>query len=163
MTTGGSKPTVVIVPGAWHPASLYDGFVSRLQEAGYGAVVATYPSVDSPSPKTATCEKDAQAVRQQCLSLIEDESKDLLLLCHSYGGIPGGGAAVGLSKTERVEKGKKGGILGLVYMSAFVVPEGTSLFTFLGEKHAPYVVPNTVRLVPQPPSSCGSPHKLNPS
>ncbi|CAO1605810.1 MAG: hypothetical protein LQ349_006656 [Xanthoria aureola] len=141
--TGNSKTTVVIVPGAWHPASLYDGFVSRLQESGYGAVVAAYPSVDSPNPKTATCEQDAQAVRQQCLSLIENESKDVLLVCHSYGGIPGGGAAAGLSKKERVQKGKQGGILGLVYMSAFVVPEGSSLLTFLGGKHAPYLVPDT--------------------
>lgn len=147
--TGNSKTTVVIVPGAWHPASLYDGFVSRLQESGYGAVVAAYPSVDSPNPKTATCEQDAQAVRQQCLSLIENESKDVLLVCHSYGGIPGGGAAAGLSKKERVQKGKQGGILGLVYMSAFVVPEGSSLLTFLGGKHAPYLVPDTVSLALQ--------------
>lgn len=149
--TGDSKTTFLIIPGAWHPAALYEGFVSRLQEAGYGAVVATYPSCNSKSPKTATCEQDAKVLRQQCLSLIEDEGKDLLLVCHSYGGIPGGGAAAGLSKKERLQIGKEGGVLGLVYMSAFVVPEGTSLLAFLGGKHAPYLVPDTVSLVPSRP------------
>lgn len=152
--TGKFKTTFVIVPGAWHPASLYGDFVSRLQEAGYGAVVATYPSCESQSPKTATCEQDTKVLRQQCLSLIEDGGQNLLLVCHSYGGIPGGGAACGLSKEERLQEGKQGGIIGLVYMSAFVVPEGSSLLDFLGGKHAPYLVPDTVNLVPIRPSAC---------
>ena len=96
------ETTIVIVPGAWHPASLYENLVSRLQAAGYGAIVAVYPSCDSQSPKTATCDQDAKAIRQRCLSLMEDESKDILLVCHSFGGIPGGAAAHGLSKGERL-------------------------------------------------------------
>ncbi|KAL8990204.1 MAG: hypothetical protein Q9177_001079 [Variospora cf. flavescens] len=138
-----SKITFVIVPGAWHPASLYDEFTSRLRDAGYGAVVATYPSCGSPNPQTATCEQDTDVLRQQCISLIEDGGKELLLVCHSYGGIPGGGAAFGLSKKDRLQEGKEGGVIGLVYMAAFVVPEGISLFDFLGRQHAPYVISDT--------------------
>lgn len=144
MTNMDSKITFVIVPGAWHPASLYDEFTSRLRDAGYGAVVATYPSCGSPNPQTATCEQDTDVLRQQCISLIEDGGKELLLVCHSYGGIPGGGAAFGLSKKDRLQEGKEGGVIGLVYMSAFVVPEGISLFDFLGRQHAPYVIRDTV-------------------
>ncbi|KAL8782578.1 MAG: hypothetical protein Q9213_005256 [Squamulea squamosa] len=143
MATSSSKITFVIVPGAWHPSSLYGDFVSHLQQAGYGAVVATYPSCNSQSPKTATCEEDTKAVRQLCMSLIEKESKELVLICHSYGGIPAGGAALGLSKAHRLQEGKDGGVIGLVYMTAFVVAEGSSLLTFLGGKHAPYLVPDT--------------------
>ncbi|KAL8980454.1 MAG: hypothetical protein Q9205_004467 [Flavoplaca limonia] len=105
--------TIVIVPGAWHPAILYEDLVSRLQAAGYGAIVASYPSCNSQSPKTATCDQDAKAIRQQCLSLMENDGKDLLLVCHSFGGIPGGAAAHGLSKEERLQKGEKVGIIGL--------------------------------------------------
>ncbi|KAL9012996.1 MAG: hypothetical protein Q9173_002279 [Seirophora scorigena] len=144
MKTMDSKIIFVIVPGAWHPASLYQNFASRLQEAGYGAVVATYPSCDSRTPSTTTCEHDAESVRRQCMSLMEDGgSKELVLICHSYGGIVAGGAASGLSKEDRLREGKAGGVIGLVYMSAFVVPEGTSLYDFLGGQHAPYVVTDT--------------------
>ncbi|KAL8654025.1 MAG: hypothetical protein Q9210_001766 [Variospora velana] len=143
MTNKDSKITFVIVPGAWHPASLYDEFTSRLREVGYGAVVATYPSCDSPNPQTATCEQDTDVLRQQCISMIEDGGKELLLVCHSYGGIPGGGAAFGLSKKDRLQEGKEGGVIGLVYMSAFVVPEGMSLYEFLGRQHGPYLIRDT--------------------
>ncbi|KAL8879296.1 MAG: hypothetical protein Q9198_003064 [Flavoplaca austrocitrina] len=137
------ETTIVIVPGAWHPALLYEELVSQLRTAGYSAIVAAYPSCDSQSPKTATCDQDAKAIRRQCLSLMEDEGKGLLLVCHSFGGIPGGAAAHGLSKEERLQKGEKGGIIGLVYMTAFVVAEGSSVLEFLGGKHAPFLVPNT--------------------
>ncbi|KAL8880490.1 MAG: hypothetical protein Q9192_008003 [Flavoplaca navasiana] len=138
-----TETTIVIVPGAWHPALLYDDLISRFQAAGYGAIVAAYPSCDSQSPKTATCDQDAKAIRKQCLSLMEDEGKDLLLVCHSFGGIPGGAAAHGLSKEERLRKGERGSIIGLVYMSAFAVPEGFSVLELMGGKHAPLLVPNT--------------------
>ena len=64
----------------------------------------------------------------------------MILVAHSYGGIPAGGAAYGLSKYAREKDGRKGGIVGLVYMSAFVVPEGLSLLDYFGGKHAPYLV-----------------------
>ena len=50
----------------------------------------------------------------------------------------------GLSKRTREREGKIGGVLGLVYNSAFVVPEGVSLLEFLGGKHAPFVVEGNV-------------------
>lgn len=143
------ETTIVIVPGAWHPAILYENLISRLQTAGYEAIVAAYPSCNSQSPKTATCDQDAKAIRQQCLSLMEDKGKHLLLVCHSFGGIPGGAAAHGLSKEERLQKGEKGGIIGLVYMTAFVVPEGSSVLELMGGKHAPFLVPNTVYEPPE--------------
>ncbi|KAL8650499.1 MAG: hypothetical protein Q9226_005117 [Calogaya cf. arnoldii] len=147
------NPTIVIIPGAWHPASFYSELVSNLQRAGYSAITATYPSSASQTPQTATCELDAIAIRQQILPLIEDHQKDLLLFCHSYGGIPCGGAATGLSAQARLRDGKAGGIIGLVYMSAFIVPEGSSLRDFLGGKHAPYLVPDN----PSPGMSICSP------
>ncbi|KAL8849390.1 MAG: hypothetical protein Q9221_005628 [Calogaya cf. arnoldii] len=151
--TSNPNPTIVIIPGAWHPASLYSNLVSHLQTAGYSAIIATYPSSNSRSPQTATCENDAIDIRKRIITLIEDDQKDLLLFCHSYGGIPCGGAATGLSKQARLRDGKGGGIIGLVYMSAFIVPEGSSLRDFLGGKHAPYLVPDT----PSPGLSICSP------
>ena len=144
MASHDPKLLFAIIPGAWHPSDIYDSFVSQVQGAGYDAVVIPYPSTNSSSPDTATCAEDAKAVHRQFTSLIEDEGKTLVVVSHSYGGIPAAGAAYGLSVKTRAQEGKEGGILGLVYISAFVVPEGTSLLTFLGGKHAPYLVPDTV-------------------
>ncbi len=142
MVISSSKPTLVIVPGGWHPPSAYRRFATHLEDAGYPTLTAPYPSCNSTTPKTATCGEDARSLRQQLLPLIDSEGKDVVLLSHSYGGIPAAGAAYGLSKNARSKASKKGGILGLVYMSAFAVPEGASLVEFLGGKHAPYLVPD---------------------
>ena len=51
----------------------------------------------------------------------------MVLLMHSYGGSPGNGSAVGLSKKERERDGKKGGVVGLVLVSAYVAKEGQKI------------------------------------
>ena len=144
MTSLDSKILFAIIPGAWHPSSIYAPFVFQLQSAGYNTVVIEYPSTNSSSPTTATCTQDAKDVHRQFTSFIEDEGKNLIVIGHSYGGIIAAGAAYGLSAKTRAQEGKSGGVLGLVYISAFVVQEGMSLLTFLGGKHAPYLVPDTV-------------------
>jgi len=141
-----SKPAVVIVPGAWHPPALYETLETALDKAGYTALTASLPSLDSQDPQATSCSADADTVRQYIMRLIETDGKDVVVLCHSYGGIPGGGAAHGLSKTSRVQRGQKGGVIGLVYLTAFVVPEKASLLQIMGGKHAPYLVPDKVHL-----------------
>ena len=103
------------------------------------------PSCNPPDATSTTCAKDADAVRDAILPLL-DEDKDVLVIAHSYGGIPAGGAAYGLSTGQRKKEGKKGGVIGLVYISAFVVPGNVSLLTVMGGKHAPYVIENQVNL-----------------
>lgn len=145
--TNDIKPTILIVPGGWHSASVYSHFAAQLESLGYPTATTSLPSVNSTSPKTATCTEDSNALRKELLSLIEIDETDVVILAHSYGGIPAGGAAHGLSKTSRDDK--KGGVLGLIFMSAFVVPAGISLLEYLGGKHAPYLVADQVSTVAQ--------------
>ena len=139
-----SHPTFVIVPGAWHPPAAFEKLLTHLKNAGYQASIPSLPSCDTSEPKIASCSSDAEAVRKQILALIETEGKDVVVVCFSYGGIPGGGAASGLSKGARIKEGKKGGIIGLAYISGFVVPENLSVLEMMGGKHAPYVNENQV-------------------
>ncbi|OBT77021.1 hypothetical protein VF21_02883 [Pseudogymnoascus sp. 05NY08] len=136
------KPTLFLVPGAWHPNTCFATLSAQLTAAGFPIHLASLPSLSPVSPATdATCTADALALRAQLLPLIE-ESKDVVVVCHSYGGIPAGGAAADLAKTDRAARNEKGGVLGLIYLASFVVPEGVSLVEFLGGKHAPYVQQN---------------------
>ncbi len=140
----GSRPSFLIVPGAWHQPEAYETLVTSLRKAGYSAVISSLPSCDPHDPQKATCLADAEAIRKQILQLLEVEGNDVIVVCHSYGGIPGGGATSGLSKIARTKEGNQGGVIGLVYVSGFVVPEGSSLLITLGGKHAPYVDPDQV-------------------
>ena len=145
-----SKPTCVLVPGTWHPPNAYESFTAHLNKAGYPTFITNLPSLNAKEPLQCTCSLDAESIRQQLLPLIEKDGKEIVMLSHSYGGMPGGGAAYGLSKAFRTQQGDKGGLIGLVYMSSFIVPNGESLKSYLGGGNAPYIQENKVRT-----QSCG--------
>ena len=137
------NPAIVISHAAWHPPPMYQSFVAKLKSASYEAIVPALPSCDSSDPANATCTKDAEVVRKAIMPLL-DEGKDVVVIAHSYGGIPAAGSVEGLSKIQRRREGKPGGVIGLVYMSAFVVPENVGILTMMGGKHAPCVIQNQV-------------------
>ena len=118
---------------------MYKELVTSLKGAGCSAVVSSLPSCDAQDPHKVTCSTDAEAIRKQIMHSTEADEKDIVVVCHSYGGIPGAGAAHGLSKIARAKEGKKGGVIGLIYISGFVVPEGSSLLDIMGGRHAPYL------------------------
>lgn len=50
---------------------------------------------------------------------------------HSYGGIPGTESVAGFARKDLAARGKKGGVVSLIYQSAFIVPAGASVASFL--------------------------------
>lgn len=50
---------------------------------------------------------------------------------HSYGGIPGTESVKGLARKDIATQGRKGGIFSLIYESAFLVPAGASIASFM--------------------------------
>jgi pimeloyl-ACP methyl ester carboxylesterase len=124
------KPTVVIVPGSFSPPYFYNTFVSQLTAHKYDAVVVDLPSVGGKTAATMT--DDAQAI-QAVTSKVADEGKDIVLIMHSYGGVPGTESAHGVTKKEREALGKKGGVVALLYVTAFLVGAGKSLGSTMGE------------------------------
>jgi pimeloyl-ACP methyl ester carboxylesterase len=124
------KPTIVIVPGSFSPTYFYDTFVSPLSAHNYDVQVVSLPSVGG---KTATTMIDDATAIQAVTTKIADQGKDIVLVMHSYGGIPGTESAHGLAKKEREASGKKGGIVALLYVVALLVRPGKSLGSTLGE------------------------------
>ncbi|KAE8375739.1 hypothetical protein BDV26DRAFT_283214 [Aspergillus bertholletiae] len=120
------KPTIIFVPGAWLVPEFYRPFLEAVQAAGFPTYTAELLSLNPVDPAAADCATDAESIRRLVCSLVEDEGRDVVLVMHSYASMPGAAAAVGISKSERVKQEKKGGVLGLVCMGAFLVPEGIS-------------------------------------
>jgi pimeloyl-ACP methyl ester carboxylesterase len=138
-----SLPTIVLIPGAWHVPQHYALLIDSLTAAKYEVVSHQLPSVGSQTPREQSVAKDASYIEKFLLLPLLDAGKDVLLLMHSYGGCAGADAAKGLSKAERSGAGKKGGIIGLVFMCAFVATEGDSLLSKLpGQKYDPWVIQN---------------------
>ncbi|KXT05029.1 hypothetical protein AC578_10284 [Pseudocercospora eumusae] len=123
-----SKPSIVFVPGGWHSPTCYDKVATLLQASGYPTSYVHLPSIGDPNPKYPNFLPDIGAIRSRLMSEISQD-KRVLLVVHSYSGVPGSEAVRGLDLKTRQEKGLKGGVQHIFYTSSFLVPEGKSLST----------------------------------
>lgn len=93
--------------------------------------------------------EDAECIRNELERLVEDGTEVIVVL-HSYGGVVGTEAVhESLGKKQRAAEGKKGGVIGLLYMCAFVLPEGVSIASAFGGQLPPYIVIEVSRVVPR--------------
>ncbi|KAK8133548.1 hypothetical protein PG984_005560 [Apiospora sp. TS-2023a] len=120
-------PVFFFVPGAWHQAWLFDPLRGYLMARGYASAHVELASVGAADPARTGLTDDIAAIRAGLEERIVDKEEELVVVAHSYGGIPTAGAVQGLSVAERARGGKKGGVLMVVHMAAFAVPVGTSL------------------------------------
>ncbi|KAF4303132.1 Microsomal signal peptidase 12kDa subunit [Botryosphaeria dothidea] len=116
-----TKPTVVLVPGAWHIEHTYHKLVPDLERRGYPTLAIRNPSVGQPA-RDGLVQEDATHLRSVIDPLLA-EGKEVLVVAHSYGG-----SVLSPSLADYAwKKGEKGRVLGLVYIAAFLLPVGKSL------------------------------------
>ncbi|CAO2657028.1 Nn.00g058310.m01.CDS01 [Neocucurbitaria sp. VM-36] len=91
-----AKPTILIVPGSFAPPTIYSDVVSLLQKQGYPALALQLPSTQKRMPlEPATMQDDANDIRQAVTTLLS-LGREVIVLCHSYGGTPTTEALAGL-------------------------------------------------------------------
>jgi len=114
-------PAILLIPGSFAPAHLYSTFVDELHSSGYPNVVTvSLPSVGKHEGKpAATMAEDAEAIRSAAKELIQ-AGNDVLLVSHSYGGVPTTESLKGLNVKGKGD-GEKG-VVGLLYVTS-IVPE----------------------------------------
>ncbi|KAK3395089.1 Alpha/beta hydrolase family-domain-containing protein [Podospora didyma] len=132
-TANSPKPTIVIVPGAWHTPDNYSRLTSALFQAGYPDIhCVSLPSVSNERPPMASLAEDTAAVRSTVESLINTptpQNKTIVVIMHSYGGMVGTNALSGLGVSHRNPNNEKGGVAHLLYMCAYVFDKGASLMS----------------------------------
>ncbi|PYI31246.1 hypothetical protein BP00DRAFT_457112 [Aspergillus indologenus CBS 114.80] len=123
-------PTIAFLPGAWLTPPFYAPFLDALTTTtALPTTPLPYPSLDPAHPATADCQTDTAAIRTQLRTLIESAGREVILVMHSYAGMPGAAAAAtahGLSRSARQRAGQPGGVVGMIFIAAFLVPEGVS-------------------------------------
>ena len=138
-------PTIVLIPSSFCSAPLnWNAVVDGLFSAGHYEVVAIdLPSVSPPSSlpgKTMT--DDANHIRG-VIEAIVNKGRDVVLVMHSYGGIPGTQSLSDIARSERGKQQSKdgtgvGGVVGLVYVTSLLVRKGENLKDSL----EPFAKPN---------------------
>ena len=124
-----SKPSIILVPGSFSLPELYDPIVKGVAAKGYEIMALHLPTIGlKTGPREGappTMYEDAAFIAEEVEKLV-DEGKDVVLIAHSYGGIPATESTKGLGKEERLKDGKKGGVVALGYMTAVVPAVGDS-------------------------------------
>lgn len=96
-----SKPTILLIPGAWHIPAHFAALREHLEKFSYPTRSEKLPSVGASDQSNHTAQTDAEFIRNQLLLPMLDEGKRVVVVMHSYAGVPGGAAACGLSEEER--------------------------------------------------------------
>jgi pimeloyl-ACP methyl ester carboxylesterase len=136
-----TKPTMIFVPGSWLSPEIYEATMASLTKDGYPTVGCPLVSVGA-DPAHTNFDGDVKGIRACLARLIEDEQKEVILVCHSYSGMPSSDASAGLAKSLREPKGLKGGLIRIVYIMAYAVPEGYTIAT-TGAQFPPWIKSDT--------------------
>lgn len=83
-----AKPSIVIVPGSFATHGAYQPIVDKLRTKGYPALEVFLPSTQKRiGLEPATMNEDAKKIRAVVDALIA-QNKEVVVVCHSYGGVP---------------------------------------------------------------------------
>ncbi|KAE8449320.1 hypothetical protein EG329_008221 [Mollisiaceae sp. DMI_Dod_QoI] len=130
MTDNSTKPTLIL-PGAWHPPSVFAPLISKLNTHGYTKCHALPLQATEQSEAVPSLQKDLDALHQ-IVSKCIDEGEDVMVVAHSWSGLIAGGGLDGLGKKEREKEGKKNGVVRIAYLCAFCPVENVSLIQAFG-------------------------------
>ena len=128
------NPTIVIVPGAMHCADHYKPLMESLRNNDYKCVVASLPSTQSVDSPPAGLADDTSAVRTVVCKELDNAENDVLVLAHSYGGVPTNNALQGLDAKTRLANSKTNSVKALAFMCSLPVPIGLTAGGFRGAK-----------------------------
>lgn len=123
-----TKPSIVIVPGAWQIPPSWTNFTTKLENAGYETSLVTLPSVGISLTGLDADRAAAQAVIDPLL----EDGKEVVILSHSLGGFISSNAVEDRGIAARSAAGKSGGVIQLIYLAAFMAPVGYSLYNLMG-------------------------------
>lgn len=124
------KPTLMLVPGAWHTTECWNKVIFLLEAKGYKCVPVPLPSTNGTN--TITFGDDVHAV-QRAIEAETTQGLDVVLVVHSYGGAVGQSAIKGFAKPKTGNSGD-GYVIGLASMASGFGQTGISFIDGLGGK-----------------------------
>ncbi|MFI2240441.1 alpha/beta hydrolase [Streptomyces chrestomyceticus] len=117
MSTAAARPSFLLVHGAWHRSTCWSALQDALAADGLPSHTVDLPSSGPQGTPTAGVYDDAEAISAR----LREIEGPVLVVGHSYGGIPVTEAAVGHAHVAH-----------LVYLTAYMPSEGESLGSLHG-------------------------------
>ena len=143
-----SKPTLVLVHGAWHSPKHFVSLTEDLESHGYKIVAVDLPTMDEARQPPADLNDDTAVVRDAVLSELNDDA-NVVVIAHSYGGGPTNNSLKDLDHQTRNAAGHTTSVTGVIFVCALPIPAGMTLIESFAEHDiqplcAPGDMPNAV-------------------
>ncbi|KAI9718841.1 MAG: hypothetical protein M1828_006530 [Chrysothrix sp. TS-e1954] len=120
---------IVLCHGSWHVPGHYADLLDTLRRDGFETHCPLLPTCNGKRPPDSSLPDDVMVIQSLIKSLVED-GRSVLVILHSYGGAVGSNAvSEELSRASRVRQGLEGGVIGLVYMCAFLLQPGETILS----------------------------------
>jgi pimeloyl-ACP methyl ester carboxylesterase len=129
---------VVLIHGAWHGSWSWHTTATLLEAAGYDVQAPDLPGHGIDTTPAASVSMDSYV--GTITTLLDASAAPVVLVAHSMGGVVA--SAVAEARPEKVEK--------IIYLAAFVVQNGQSMFDWASRDTNALVLAN---LLPNPPAS----------
>lgn len=124
-----NQTTLILSHGAFSTQFHYQPFLNAVQKnTCFSRTLFVQQSSSNANPPPNSFEADIELLHETIRRELT-AGRDVLLVCHSYGGIPGCEALADLPEKAVEGKGKLGRVLGIVFVSAFIADAGQSLVT----------------------------------
>jgi pimeloyl-ACP methyl ester carboxylesterase len=122
--------TYVLIHGSWHGAWCWYKIAARLEAAGHTAIAIDLPSHgrDWTPAKEVTMQSYVDAI----CAVLDAQQEPVILVGHSRGG---------LAITQAAEA-RSGKIKSLVYLAAFLIPNGETIFPLATTDRDSLILPN---------------------
>ncbi|KAI1823810.1 alpha/beta-hydrolase [Xylaria intraflava] len=126
-----TKPVILFSHGAWHSPNLYDEFKDALDARGYELLIPRH-TIMGKGKTGVSWDSDVAALLRTVTPLF-DQGREVIIMGHSYGGIPACIATRGNDVASRRAAGKRGGFRQLIFLTSFAMPRrGMSILSVTG-------------------------------
>ncbi|KAE8138649.1 Alpha/beta hydrolase fold-1 [Aspergillus pseudotamarii] len=132
-----TKPTIVFVPGAWSSPAGFDVVRRLLESQGVPTAAVAHPSTGV-EPPSQTLSDDVANLRAS-LEHETGQGREVILVAHSYGGFVASDAAEGYGLAQRKAVNRKGGIIAILYIAAFLGNKGMTITDLAGGSLPPFM------------------------
>ena len=128
------KPTLILIHGAWHRPSCFDLIVAHLRAQGFKCIAPDMLSAGH-EPAVPGLAPDIASVRE-IIAQETSSGSDVVIFGHSFGGICASSVIRGFSKHD-APAGARAHVLGLLVISAMLLPTGVSQTEHFGVTTSP--------------------------
>jgi len=97
-----SNPTILVVPGSFAPETTYHSTILHLRSLGFPAAALRMPSTTKRMPLPPASMLDDADVIRRSVEAVTATGKEVVVVCHSYGGTPTTQALAGIKGVKRV-------------------------------------------------------------